>query len=325
MNAQIIKSLALACVLDSLIGDPRSILHPVEALGKLENFLEAKLYSQDATESQQFLSGLILLLALTGSSYFAAHIISKMPLVRLYFLQAALAERSLLDAGKDILQSLDVAEKTGDIRQAQVVLSQYVGRDTRGFSASHIAKAGVETLAENTSDGFVVPLFWMALGAMSGRALEFGWLYKAVSTLDSMVGYKNERYLYFGRASAKTDDIFAFIPARITALSTVIASKCLGFNAQKSLQVLCQDGRKHESPNAGMSEAAFAGALDIELGGPAVYTEKVVDHPRINAQAQTPCPNDLKKAHKLSKATAFISSIVIIGVSAFISSKLKED
>ena len=169
----------------------------------------------------------------------------------------------------------------GDLAAARRYLSNIVGRDTAELDEPEIWRATVETVAENTSDGVIAPIFYLILG---GPLLAIA--YKAINTLDSMVGYRNERYLEFGRASARFDDLVNFIPARITGLLMVAAAPLLGLSAKNSWRIMRSDGRNHSSPNSGIPEAAVAGALGIRLGGTNLYAGKPVAKPTIGDAIQ---------------------------------------
>jgi adenosylcobinamide-phosphate synthase len=169
----------------------------------------------------------------------------------------------------------------GDLPLARKQLSFIVGRDTDGLEEPEIWRGAVETVAENTADGVIAPLFFLMLG---GPVL--GLAYKAVNTLDSMVGYKNERYLLFGRASARFDDLVNYIPARLSGFFMVLTAPIVGLNAKNSLRIMFRDGRNHASPNSGIPEAAAAGALGVQLGGTNVYFGTAMEKPTIGDPLQ---------------------------------------
>jgi adenosylcobinamide-phosphate synthase len=185
---------------------------------------------------------------------------------------SCLAARSLHRESKLVADALI----SGDLAEARRYLSYIVGRDTENLDEEEIWRAVVETVAENTSDGVIAPLFYLMIG---GPVL--GLAYKAVNTLDSMVGYKNERYLLFGRASARFDDFVNYIPARLTGLLVVLAAPFLGLPAKQSWRIMARDGRNHSSPNSGIPEASVAGALGVRLGGTNLYGGVPVEKPTI--------------------------------------------
>jgi adenosylcobinamide-phosphate synthase len=261
--------LALAISLDLILGDPRWFPHPVVLIGRLITSLETMLRRMIRNEQA---GGVLLLLATTGASASIVWLMIRIgaslhPLAG--FLIAAaisytcLAARSL--HGESALVATALA--AGNLLEARRMLSFIVGRDTQNLDEGEIWRALVETVAENTSDGIIAPLFWLTLGGpVAGIA------YKAVSTLDSMVGYKNERYLHFGWASARMDDLLNFIPARLTALLMVLAATPAGLSTRGALRIARRDRLNHPSPNSGHPEAAAAGALEVQLGGRAFYS-----------------------------------------------------
>lgn len=317
------RTLILSCFIDGVFGDPVYLYHPVQLIGNVETVLENYLYKHTDSRYQQQRKGLLLLMLLGSSTCASMRFLSHVPIVRLYLMQASLAQRALMQAGSEIHTSLEQAILTNNLDIARSTLSQYVGRNTSELNEVQIAKAGIETLAENTVDGFVTPFFWMCVGSLVRRPLEFVWVYKTVSTLDSMVAYKNERYNFFGRASAYADDIMAYIPARIAGLSSVLAAFILNLDAKKSCRALFLESTLHESPNAGVCEASFAGALDVELGGKATYDGTIVNHPVIHAGGGQAQPSDIQKARRLSATTACISALGIVVISAWLKNRNK--
>ena len=270
----------LAFLLDALIGDPKWLPHPVRLIGrtieKMESTLRARIKNQK-------LAGVMLVVAIVGlvltASFItiwllrsfengAASVLARTLII--YLVATTISLRGLVESVKGVLQSHDLDD-------ARKKLSNIVGRDTQGLDREGVRRAAVETLAENTSDGVVAPLFYLAIGG-----LPLAVLYKAVNTLDSMVGYKNEKYMKMGWASARLDDLLNYVPARITGLLLVLAALLLpGTRMTDALRVMLRDGRKHPSPNAGVPEAAVAGALGIRLGGPSIYGGKTVVKPFI--------------------------------------------
>ncbi len=257
----------LAIVLDTLIGDPRTKWHPVVLIGTLIAVLEARLLNPAAAPGAKRLAGLVLVALVLAASYAAAWLlISSLadlhPLAALggsaLLLSFAITPRSLAAAGREIQACLEA----GDIDAARRKVAWIVGRDTDRLDTAEITRATVETVAENITDGIIAPLFYAALG---GAPLAI--LYRAVNTLDSMVGYKNDKYRDFGLVAAKTDDAFNFIPARITGLLVVAAAFLLRYDAGGALRAIRQDAARHPSPNSGIPEAGVAGALGIRLGG----------------------------------------------------------
>lgn len=267
-----------AVLLDLVLGDPRALPHPVVGIGKLISFLESPLRRLFGSPR---LAGLALLAITVGSVYAAAALLLKAAyavspaagfVVALYLSWVSLAARSLHVESAKVASAL----QGGDLEGARLALSYIVGRETKDLDEPEIVRGAVETVAENTGDGVIAPLFYLLLG---GPALAMA--YKAVNTLDSMVGYKNERYLEFGWASARFDDLANFIPARLTGLLMVLAAPICALSVGGAWRIMRRDGRNHSSPNSGFPEAAAAGALGVRLGGANRYFGKVVEKPTI--------------------------------------------
>jgi len=261
-------TLALALLLDLTLGDPRWLPHPVVMIGRLISALEKLLRK---TMRNERIAGVLLLLLTvsyaTSATWLAVWGSSKIHplaglLVSALLSSTCLAARSLQRESALVADALD----SGDITTARIKLSYIVGRDTENLDEPEIWRALIETVAENTTDGIIAPLFWLALGGpVAGMA------FKAVSTLDSMVGYKNERYLHLGWASARMDDVVNFIPARLTAFLMTIAAPLTGLSLRNAATIALRDRLNHPSPNSAHPESAAAGALGIRLGGPSTY------------------------------------------------------
>jgi adenosylcobinamide-phosphate synthase len=253
----------------------------VRWIGRLITLLEGILRRVLKTEllAGVFLGITVVALVLgitAGLLYLAAsHSIALFLLISFFLGWSALSIKSLKKEALGVIEHLS----DDDLDQARCRLSRIVGRDTGELSRRDIMRAVVETVSENTSDGIVAPLFYFAIGGPAGPVLAV--TYKAINTLDSMVGYKNRRYLDFGWFSARLDDWANYIPARITAVLMVVSSFFLGLDSKSSFRVLKKDGRAHPSPNAGLPQAAVAGALGIRLGGPASYEGIVHEKPYI--------------------------------------------
>lgn len=267
--------------LDLLIGDPEKFPHPVRWIGNLIRTLEGRLRNAAHSPLAQRVAGTVMALVVAGSVYaIAAALIYysykfAQPLfyiISVYIVWASLSIKSLGQEAKAVLSALN----EGGLEGGRKRLSRIVGRDTDKLSQDGVLKAAVETVSENTSDGVVAPLFYFAIG---GPALMLA--YKAVNTLDSMVGYKNDKYRDFGWFSARLDDAANFIPSRLTGALIVSVSFILGYNWRRSLTVLIRDGRNHPSPNSGMPEAAVAGALGLKLGGGSFYGGVFSEKPSI--------------------------------------------
>ena len=261
-----------AFFLDTVLGDPQTRWHPVAVLGRLIAFLEKLLYPLRGGDAQKFAMGSLLTLLVLCISYaFAEGLLlaaRQLPVawgadvVSVILLYFCISPRMLAKAGQDIYALL----VKGDIAAAREHVGYIVGRDTAELDEADAARAAIETVAENTVDGVIAPLFFFALG---GTPLAV--LYRAANTMDSMLGYKNERYLYFGRMAARVDDVLNFVPARITGILFVMAAFLLGYDGRNALNILVRDAAGHPSPNGGHAEAPVAGALHIRLGGVNYY------------------------------------------------------
>lgn len=267
-----------AVILDWLIGDPRWFPHPVAFIGRLIIWLESRLRIAFRRERT---GGLLLLVLTVGVTVFTSAALLKIAytvhhlagtIVAIILSWSCLAARSLHGESAQVAEALD----SGDIVAARKRLSWIVGRDTENLEESGIWRATVETVAENSSDGVIAPLLFLMIGGpVAGLA------YKAVNTLDSMVGYRNETYLLFGRASARFDDLVNFVPARLTGGLIAMTALFTGLDWRNSWRIMRRDGRNHSSPNSGIPEAAAAGALGIQLGGTSFYFGKPVAKPTI--------------------------------------------
>ncbi len=257
-----------AFFLDLIIGDPQTRLHPVALLGRLIGWLDRFFYQKTSSPRVQLIAGAIVvaivllvtwnvvLILLWGLGKIGNWYVSVA--VQALVLSFTICPRSLAQAGTAIRRLLE----HHNLAQARQRVGWIVGRDTENLDEEEITRATVETVAENTTDGIVSPLFYYALGG-----LPLAVLYRAINTMDSMLGYKNEKYLYFGRAAARLDDVANFIPARITGVLTVVAAFLLCFHWRQAWQIMGRDAHKHPSPNGGWAEASVAGALGIRLGG----------------------------------------------------------
>jgi adenosylcobinamide-phosphate synthase len=267
-----------AVILDLLIGDPRWFPHPVVYIGRLIEALEKALRRLVRNER---LGGMLLLIMAVGITCLLTVALLAIAYavspylgfgVAVILSWSSLAARSLHRESRLVADALG----RGDLATARRCLSFIVGRDTAGLSEPEVWRATVETVAENTSDGVIAPLFYLCLG---GPVLAIA--YKAVNTLDSMVGYRNERYKSFGWASARVDDLANFMPARLTGMLMVAVAPLFGFQPGNAWRIMRRDGRNHSSPNSGIPEAAVAGALGVRLGGASVYSGKRVEKPTI--------------------------------------------
>jgi adenosylcobinamide-phosphate synthase len=261
--------LIAAILLDLLMGDPRWLPHPVVLIGKLISFLEASWNKGKNRVRKGYVltvTVIIVVFSVTFSIVFLSYKLHPVAgvLVEIYFISTTIAIKGLRSAALHVFTPL----VSGNIDDARRNLSMIVGRDTKTLSESEVVRGTVETVAENTVDGITAPLFWAMIG---GAPLAM--VYRAINTLDSMVGYKNEKFMQFGRASAKLDDIVNLLPARITALCMWLSSFFIkGSKKKLGWKITWRDARKHPSPNSGWSEAMVAGLLGIQLGGINYYS-----------------------------------------------------
>ena len=268
--------------LDCLLGDPLSRLHPVVLMGRLISLFEKKLRPRfPQTPPGERTAGTIMALTVPLISAGAGLLLLCLAwrvhpwayfAVSAFLCWQCFAARCLMTEAKKVVTCLEKEGLSAGRRQVGML----VGRDTDSLTEMQVVKAAVETVAENTSDGVVAPLFWMALFGAAG-----GLFYKAVNTMDSMVGYKNDRYLHFGRCAAKFDDAVNYVPARLSALAMIGAAFLLRLDGKGALRIWRRDRRNHASPNSAQTESACAGALGVQLGGNASYFGKLHEKPTI--------------------------------------------
>lgn len=322
------KMTILACVtgflLDCIFGDPAWMYHPIRVIGNLISVLEKGLRKllcsripaseQEKKNRREVLAGGILWILTVSLSFLVPAVLlfaagKVHPAVRFlletFWCYQIFAARCLVGESRKVYQKL----KEDDLPGARRAVSMIVGRDTENLTAEGVTKAAVETVAENTSDGVTAPLLFLLIG---GAPL--GFLYKAVNTMDSMLGYKNEKYLYFGRIPAKMDDVFNYIPARLTAWFMVVAAFLTGMDGENAWKIYLRDKRKHASPNSAQSEAVCAGALDVQLAGDAVYFGKVYKKDYIGDAIRKIEPEDILRAGKLMYMTTILMMVVFGGL-----------
>lgn len=291
-------------MIDMILGDPAWLPHPVVYMGKLIQSAEAMLRKIFKTKGGLKFAGLLLWIITVGGSFaltfavlkiaFAVHILLGFVLQTL-FIWTGIARKTLYDEAEAVYETVAAQ----DLPAARIRIGYLVGRDTTNLSFGEIIRAAVETVAENTVDGVTAPLFYATIG---GAPLMMA--YKAVNTLDSMVGYKNEQYEDFGYFSAKIDDLFNYIPARITLVGFIFAAAILGFDHTNTKQIAMRDHKNHKSPNAGWPEAAMAGTLGIQLGGSNIYFGKVVEKPTIGDKERDLATKDIIDAGRIMKKTS---------------------
>lgn len=302
----------LGFILDLLVGDPRWLYHPVRLIGKLIEVLEKVLRKAfPKTEKGERLAGLLLVVLVCsvvtgvalGVLFLAYYINFWLGFVaEVIMCYQIFAVRCLKEESMKVYYELE----KGDLEGSRKAVSMIVGRDTQSLSEEGVTKAAVETIAENTSDGTLAPLFYMMIG---GPVL--GWFYKAVNTMDSMVGYKNDKYINFGRYGAKFDDVMNFIPARICAIFMIIASFLMGLDAKNASKIFKRDRFNHASPNSAQTEAVMAGALNIQLAGDAWYFGKLYKKPTMGDAGRNIEYTDIKRANNLLYATAIVALLIL--------------
>ncbi len=310
-----LSALALGFCLDLLLGDPHWAPHPVRLIGWLIAALEKALRQIfPDTKNGLLTAGVFLVILVLGLSAgctvlllwlctlvspwlaFAVEVILSYQL---------LAARALRDESMKVCRCLEA----GDLPGGRHAVSMIVGRDTDRLDETGVAKAAVETVAENASDGVIAPLIFLAIG---GAPL--GMLYKAANTMDSMVGYKNDRYLYFGRCAARLDDVLNFIPARLAGALMCLAAPFAGLDEKDAWRIFLRDRKNHKSPNSAHTEAAAAGALHVQLAGSNYYFGKLVDKPTIGDDLRPVEPADIRRVNRLMLAASALGAILFCAV-----------
>lgn len=313
--------LCLGVLLDLLLGDPHGLWHPVRGIGWLISHTERVLYKvfrireeRELHRKRKRLAGALLAVWIPVLSVGIAAALRKLLFQLSYpagyvfetvLCYQMLAMRSLRDESMKVLRAL---EQDG-LSQARQAVSMIVGRDTENLSREGVIKATVETVAENTSDGVVAPLlFMLAFGPLGGL------FYKSVNTMDSMVGYRNDRYCYFGTAAARLDDVLNWIPSRTSALFMIAAAWLLQMDARGAWRIFRRDRYRHKSPNSAQTEAACAGALGIQLAGDAVYFGKTVHKPLIGDPLRPVEVQDIERANRLMMVSSLL--VLAAGIAA---------
>lgn len=310
MNDTIV-AFAAGFILDLIFGDPRWLYHPVCFIGNTIAFLEKKIRKIfPKTEKGELFGGalevLLICLFSWGIPFLILYGVRQVCLPVAFLLETfwcyqLLATKSLKTESMKVYEAL----KTKSLSDARYAVSMIVGRDTQELSEMGVTKAAVETIAENASDGIIAPMFYMALG---GVPLMF--LYKGINTMDSMLGYKNEKYLYFGRTAAKLDDVVNYIPARISGWLMALSSVFAGLDVKNAVKIYRRDRRNHASPNSAQTEAAMAGALRVQLAGNAYYFGKLYEKPTIGDDLRPVEVEDIKRANRLLYATACSGAVL---------------
>lgn len=312
-------ALIIGFVLDLIFGDPYWLPHPVRWIGKLIDTLEAalrKLFPKN--ERGERTAGIILVVGVTGIStasciliLWACSLVSPWLslIVESIVCYQMLATKALRVESMRVFEKL----KNGTLEEARKAVSMIVGRDTSCLDEEEIAKAAVETVAENASDGVIAPLIFMAIAGAAG-----GIFYKSINTMDSMVGYKNDQYRFLGTAAAILDDILNFIPARISGVLMCLVAPLVKLDGRKAWHIYKRDRKNHASPNSAHTEAACAGALGVQLGGSHSYFGKIVEKPTIGDASRNVDKNDIEQANNLMYATAIAGLAVGVFISIII-------
>jgi adenosylcobinamide-phosphate synthase len=304
--------ISAAYLVDLLLGDPPGYPHPVRLIGQTISLLEKRFLQWAHTPRMQRLSGVIMAVTIVSGAGFLTWAIIRIAgwvhpvfssVVSIFFAYTTLATRSLYDEPKKVIRAL----QQGDLNLARKQIGFLVGRDTGHLDEKEICRALIETVSENTSDGIVAPLFCLLIGGPS-----LAMAYKARNTLDSMVGYRNERYRYLGWASARGDDVANIIPSRLTALLFVLSSFILGKSWRGAWRMAWRDGRKNPSPNSGYPEAAMAGALGVQLGGKNFYFGRVDEKPLIGEPERPIDRTVAKESLRLMIVNSFVALIIAI-------------
>ncbi|MBQ9200388.1 MAG: cobalamin biosynthesis protein CobD [Lachnospiraceae bacterium] len=299
-------------ILDLIFGDPHFMPHPIRLIGTLIGALEKRWNTEDKTKALRRGRLLVVtVLAITGTVTAVIFIICYKLNKYLGLAIESVMTYQILSIKDLRVESMRVykALKADDLSGARRAVSMIVGRDADSLDEEGVAKAAIETVAENTSDGCIAPMIYTALG---GPIL--GFLYKAVNTMDSMVGYKNDRYIFFGRCAAKLDDFVNYIPSRISAYLMIAASFLSGkpFNGKNAYKIYKRDCRKHASPNSAQTESVCAGALGIRLAGDASYFGKLVKKDYIGEELREISYEDIKYANRLLYVTVFLSWFLML-------------
>ncbi len=310
-----IMPIIIGFVIDSFIGDPYNLPHPIRLIGrlisKLEKFIRKRFRNLHAggvflALTVIFISAVVPFFILYF--YYRLNIIFGI-LIEGIFCYYLIAPKCLRNESMKVYSAI----KIKDTEKARKAVSMIVGRDTQCLDESGIIKAAVETVAENTSDGVTAPIMYMSLGGAV-----FGFIYKAVNTMDSMIGYKNDKYINLGRFAAKLDDAFNFIPSRLTAAVMILSAYILGMNGKNAFRIWKRDRRKHASPNSAQTEAVCAGALEIRLAGDAYYFGKLHKKEYIGDDIRPIENEDIRRANKLMYCTSIIVLIVSVSIRGII-------
>lgn len=308
-------ALPAAFILDMIFGDPHTGMHPICLIGNLIAILDSALNKENVSRKRRIARGALTaaaVIVISTAFPLIIEIISFNINIWLFFVAETVMDYFVIAAKSLKKESMLVcaAMEAGDTEGARRAVSMIVGRDTKVLDKEGIIKAAVETVAENSSDGVIAPVFYTALCGAAG-----GFFYKSVNTMDSMLGYINDRYEAFGKAAARLDDVLNYIPSRLSALFIIAAAKFTGLNAAGAWKIFRRDRMKHASPNSAQTESACAGALDVRLAGNAWYGGVLHEKPYIGDDIRPIEPEDIRKACRLMYA-ASAAAIVIFGTAA---------
>jgi adenosylcobinamide-phosphate synthase len=309
------QTIAAACLLDWIAGDPEWSPHPVRWMGRCTQLAESLLRQPGQSAEDELIAGAALTVGLVGSSYIGAakaiamaYRMSEVTGVATEILLGwtCIASRNLIDESLAVIRAVEQE----DFTCARHRLARIVGRDTHSLPETEIHRAVIETLAESLCDGVVAPLFYMALGGVPTAMA-----YKAVNTLDSMIGHADQRYFYFGKVGARLDDVANYLPSRLTAMALAMAAWIgSGTSATSALRIWRRDGGKHKSPNAGQPESAMAGALQVRLGGDNTYAGERIAAPLLGAEFEQPGRHHAKRALRLVAGVSLLSAAIAVTV-----------
>jgi adenosylcobinamide-phosphate synthase len=306
--------IACAYVLDLVLGDPQRMPHPVRWIGWLICWAETAFIDEKGSAAQQYIAGFAFWLAVvaavvSGTMFLAGLSHHFYPLlgnlIIIWLTYSTLATRSLHQESKGVVEALD----SGNLDLARRRLARIVSRDTQHLDERGIIRAVIETVSENISDGIIAPLLYLSLGGLLG-----GMVYKAINTMDSMVGYLNDRYRYFGWFAAKADDLANWVPSRLSGLIIILAAACLKMDWRNALLTLRLDARKMKSPNAGFPEAAAAGALGVQLGGTNWYFGRPEEKPTIGKPEKEMTVETYKGMIRLMYMSSFLAFVLALGI-----------
>jgi adenosylcobinamide-phosphate synthase len=306
------QAIAAVCLLDWIAGDPEWFPHPVRWMGRCTHLAESLLRRPGQSANDELMGGAALTAVLVGASYLGtakaiamAYRIGTVTGMATEILLGwtCVASRNLIDESLAVIRALEQE----DLARARQRLSRIVGRDTHSLGETEINRALIETLAESACDGIVAPLVYMAIGGVP-----MAMAYKAVNTLDSMIGHADQRYLNFGKAAARLDDVVNYLPSRLTALTMAAAGLGSRTSATSTWRIWRRDGGKHKSPNAGQPESAMAGALQVRLGGDNTYAGERIAAPLLGAEFERPMRHHAKQALRLVAAVSLLTAVAAI-------------